>query len=408
MAFDGSIKVKLHLSTPAFAGGVRSDTLDTLRPPTIKSLLRWWWRTKHPRWSGEDLYNAEAVVWGSAPFRRDADDRSKPPRGGQGTRLIPGVTIQEIRGGQFSLSTNNLRYLAYGVMAPEGEQTPTNPPCLSAGTTLEFRLVPHPRAKKKLVNELYHALWLMSTFGGIGQRSRRGWGSVRLETDYPGELPDVHTHNKPVKAIAAGLKTILGARSTLPEASDLQRPGFSQHARVLVGPPRGSAKRALAAIGSKLFQYRKLLGSQQDGAGPDCRKRRVWLRALDGRCQADPHPIDTSQRRLPRGSAFGLPHNAYFKKEQKTLRIGVGPDLGGRRASPLLISVIGSKNRYRPVVLWLPTMFLPDGLIPYAAVDDGAAFPLEIYEQDGVRQFLEGASDMEWNGLANQQGWVSL
>lgn len=406
MAFDGSIKVKLHLSTPAFAGGVRSDTLDTLRPPTIKSLLRWWWRTKHPRWSGEDLYNAEAVVWGSAPFRRDADDRSKPPRGGQGTRFIPGLSIQRIGADSFELTTNNLRYLAYGVMAPEGAQPPRNPPCVRAGTTLEFCLVPHPRAKEKLVNELYHALWLMSTFGGIGQRSRRGWGSVRLETNYPSDLPDVHTHDKPAEAIATGLKTILGDRNTLPEASTLERPAFSQNARVLVGPEEESAIGALEAIGSKLFQYRKLLGSQQDGAGPDCRKRRVWLRALDGRCQADPHPIDTSQRRLPRGSAFGLPHNAYFKKEQKTLRIGVGPDLGGRRASPLLISVIGSRNR--PVALSLPTMFFPVGLVPHAAVDDGAAFPLELYEQDGVRQFLEGASDMEWNGLANQQGWVSL
>jgi len=392
-AQGATIDVTFELVTPAYAGGADPHVIDCLRPPTLKALLRFWWRTMHAKLQGDDLFRAEERLFGST-------------RAGQGIRMVPRGDWGSMRTETPKRLSPQQRYLGYGRV--RDEDTGRCLPRLPAGSSCDLRLVPPPGADEQARRELHGALWLLSAFGGIGGRSRRGWGSLRVAGDFPDDLPDPHSGQR---ALAAGLKTILKGRLT----SKMPRhTAFSANTFVAVHRKDCSTwEQALDAAGRELLRYCQLLGSgtRSSGKGPDNRWRRFWF---DRFIEEEQEAVPQGKRQLSGVHYLGLPRNAYYTDEDKTdedrtLLVGVGPELKGRRASPLFISIVRDQARFRPVFLSLPAHFLPsddDQYEPHVGLSESPQIEaLEPPDDRAVTAFFRGNAGVRWQGLLQGERW---
>lgn len=345
------IDVTFELVTPAYAGGADRAKTDGLRPPTLKALLRFWWRAMHPELDSEQLFNAEEAIFGST-------------KEGQGIRVIPappgGASWPEptfIPAGTRVTDAWHV-YAAYGAVAWDVDAQKRQVPELTLPQEWSFRIFPRGAAgwdpQQKLAVE--NSLWLLSAFGGFGSRSRRGWGGLRARYGWT-HLADPHGSNDINGTIRDGMVRVVGARASIRVAGGAARAehsaftGGPNESKVFVGPSATSAMSALQSLVELYHDYRKVLGRNypHGPVGADYTIRRRW--ATRGVVRGD---------RLTAGSAFGLPNDATFRSLGRALvKVGAGPSADGRRASPVFFKVIGSGDSFRPVVLWLPTRFLP-------------------------------------------------
>lgn len=180
-----SLKATLELNVPAVLGGARSRRCDPyfkLRPSSVRGGLRYWFRAavasqlwphqgKNPQDEQrqdnamlETLRELEARVFGNTD--RHSTIAVLPPEGGIIETWRPVPTSKDQPG---------LAYLGYGLFGKHPTDrlsTPHGQPI-----QLEFLLrgeTPEHRAA------VAAALWLWTAFGGLGARSRRGYGSMRL------------------------------------------------------------------------------------------------------------------------------------------------------------------------------------------------------------------------------------
>lgn len=204
LAFD------VELLTPAYIGGPTPRRLDEhmpLRPSTVRGMLRWWFRAGAAAllWPRDDsgderarvieaLGQAESILFGST--ERASPVVVLPPEGGV-PKEMPPPDPAEFPG---------VRYLGYGLfddrnIVPESLRTP---PLL--------RLTLGLRRDVAGVRELLGAtVWLWMALGGLGARSRRGFGSMKLAgagdtLGWPDDLRrDVATHAELVQQLVRGL-----------------------------------------------------------------------------------------------------------------------------------------------------------------------------------------------------------
>ncbi len=154
----------LRLVTPAYFAGASQDRSDCeLRSASLRGMLRWWWRTLHVGFVDlPALRRLEALLWGDTQ---------------------QGGIIQTIVTGAPNPGRLVYRgYLNYG-MADNDRLV-----CLE-DTQWQFRLVarsnplnkgvPTPR---QALEQALAALWLLSSFGGLGSKGRKGYGSLEVES----------------------------------------------------------------------------------------------------------------------------------------------------------------------------------------------------------------------------------
>lgn len=406
---DG-IPVTLDLVTPAYAGNATSGETDGLRPPVLKALLRFWWRTLYPHLEPDELFRREEQLFGST-------------RVGQGLRVVPCANPGAMRTIPSETSIPDAAaFLAYGVSEyARGHFQSTRyavaPSTREQPNAVTFRLALPDSAPASATSEVVKALWLLSAFGGWGSKARRGWGSVHVECplfgqgDYAG-LADPHASRDRTalgQCLQTGLREALGRRAALSAAGGNQDPdhtAFSPRSRVFLGPLCTNPDNAMECIGSTYNNYRRALGARRGHrpgeVGPDHRLKSSWL-------DHSPAPGDHT----PAGSAFGLPHFTRFSNGAQ-VNIGVGRDLNGRRASPVFFKVIRCGSQCVPVILWLPSLFLPGGdkyavhvhVKPAGGGGAGGAPRRIAYGGDaGISGFLEG-SDV-WRGLRDPD-WTEV
>jgi CRISPR-associated protein Cmr1 len=344
-----------------FLGGARQEA-DTLRPPPIKSALRWWWRAlawgQHFRDAGGDagkalasLHRREAVLFGA---------QAREASGGKGRfeLLVRKGNIHPIAEGDLSTRFERHPGLAY-LLGPGLWMNRVMRGALSEGNfNLELVFRPSDDAgSRQDVTEVGQALWLWSSLGGLGARSRRGWGSVSLRTlEVSGvALDGIPAVPNSSQEMAEGLRGIVGSRV---HVSPPPFSAFSAETRIDASiASASSAMDALRAVGLELRNYRNFRNrSGVFGADHDLLYDLIGDRTVD---------------RAPRRAVFGLPNNAYLtfggtRRGREGRKIEVIPDRGpaehGRRASPLLIHIHEFPDRSACAVQTLmPADFLPDG-----------------------------------------------
>ncbi|MCE5219640.1 hypothetical protein LLH03_21670, partial [bacterium] len=336
--------------------------------------LRFWWRAMHPELVEEDLFDAEAAIFGSTSYKRGKDTK-----GGQGLRVVPA-------GGEWQRETlapygpnkqSPLFYMVYGAdgRRKEGDCW-VGDPRIKAGGTFRFRLVAS-RLTSQQWAEVLGALWLLSAFGGFGRRNRRGFGSLQLQgvphavpasPEPQGQvtLPDLAACED-AEALAVALEQGLRTLGVPRPATPPLHTAFSSETKIAAGSASDSGwEQTLRQAGHLFYDYRRLLGTvfrhteNDKPMGDDLQLTQGYL----GSGVGTPAPPAT------KGVVFGAPHNYQFSStgEKAFYEVfgpgdPVGPKDHGqqRRASPLIFKVLKLNNgKHVPLVVWLPSLFLPD------------------------------------------------
>ena len=169
-----------RIVTPMFIGNAEQKA-DSLRPPSIKGALRFWWRAlnwgRFLREAGTEsaalkhLHQKEAHLFGSA-----ADEAGS----GQGRFLLDVRYLgRSLEPGQLPLASPGHQYLLGQGLYHFGKKYLRS--ALEPGQ-LCLRLLFRTETTNKDQKSIAQALLAMGLLGGLGSRSRKGFGSLAIQT----------------------------------------------------------------------------------------------------------------------------------------------------------------------------------------------------------------------------------
>jgi CRISPR-associated protein Cmr6 len=187
-------EANLELVSPAFLAGASQEREDCdLRPASLRGLLRWWWRTMHAGFVNvSTLRRMEATIWGDTNVGGAV--RITLPKQGDATAQIYNkqdtARAHSLPRPPNDKTTQGLWYHSYGMDEKRQGQS-LRRSFLSPGSRWLVRLAARAaafppdadrrKAKKidgrVLLNQAQAALWLFCHWGGIGSKSRKGFGS---------------------------------------------------------------------------------------------------------------------------------------------------------------------------------------------------------------------------------------
>jgi CRISPR-associated protein Cmr1 len=208
-----SLTIVLEAVTPLFLGGADPRGAPELRPPAFRGAMRYWLRAALGGVIGDDnlkaLHDLESSVFGSTDFGSPIHVRSRPLDGepqGNTEKILP---------------------------HKEGKEAGSRK-AIRAGQRFELTLSIPYHVSQEIWKAAIAALRLAVTFGGVGLRSRRGYGTLRVvgSTD-PILLPASPTSLQ-------GWKTFAQQTAEKPIKACRQL-AQSQQVPVLDQPPNGPA-----------------------------------------------------------------------------------------------------------------------------------------------------------------------
>ena len=348
------IEAKYRVVTPLFCAGADQDGLPELRVPSFKGVLRYWWRAL--AWSRccadlKRIQQQEDHLFGSAG-------------GGQSRvsfRLVPETSERRsaAEGDVLTVSDTSTkavgegaRYLGYGLMEPFGSKNKgtKSGQLLRACLHAPFDFTIHLRGRELSgpeVRSLRSALIMLGTVGGMGARSRKGYGSLAvLSLRVNGEDPWGGPRSISELAEEIGRHRHGYSSSGLPEFTALA----DQSRHVLLSSRKSEPMEMLDLVGRELVRFRSW-GRNGRIFGSNVSSEKNFL---------DDHDLMKRHQRQshPRRIAFGLPHN-YGKQERD--KVGPADKFLDRRASPLFIHIHSCNGSPVAVLSFLPARFLPDG-----------------------------------------------
>ena len=308
------ITATYRIVTPMFLGGA-DQRATSLRPPSIKGALRFWWRALN--WGRclqrtgtvttalQRLYQEERRLFGTAAVIEN--ERTL----GQGVFLLrvsqqPQIKIDR----SWPQNNTGSGYLGFGLME-SGDTAKNNyqphREGIREGVDFGLELRFKPRTHPDDVDALIEALRAWSLFGGLGSRARRGFGSATLTT----------MNDRDVRLDRAGYESAV--RAVLDKASPVQDfPPFTAFS--------GQSRFGILNTGAEARQV-------HNQAGLLYKNHRGQPSSLRG------------EAKIP----FGLPLPLQ------------GVDLDNRRASPLLFHIHAlSDGSFVAAVLYLPAEFHHD------------------------------------------------
>lgn len=309
------LEAEFHIVTPCFLGGADQNTAE-VRLPSLKGALRFWWRAlAYASFDGciRQLAQREEYLFGSS-------------KQGQSRFLmhVMKATPTTNQSGAVTNNRNGIRYLY-------GQQSPRQ--CLWHDT--QFTLCVMARTSADL-EELVPALKLLGLLGAVGNRSRKGFGSLTLANlKRNGEIQ--WSQPATLEIYRDTLHCLLEGPRRWQEEPEIS--AFSRHARVDFLMQGNDPIDLMDKYGIAMMQYRHKANFQQD---------HDWF-----------YGEDPSPTFHPRRAVFGLPHN-YFKRPD--INASVRPATHERRASPLFFHVHRyDRDRYGGMALLMRSRFLPHG-----------------------------------------------
>ncbi len=342
------LKATFRVTTPMFLGDAMQRAT-SLRPPAIKGAIRFWWRAR--QWAGclkqtsgdstgalRLLHEREGELFGAASGSRGASQSlfllQAELRDGNYETVPKGRTSP----GHSYLLGQGLYHFSKGYQRK----------AISAGAQISLRLTLRKQTTGAQRRELQEALYLWGCLGGLGSRSRRGLGSVSIET-LAGF--DLSVPGNPA-ALGRSLKELLPDLPPDPPPYT----AFSKLSRLSCSMVANDPWLLLGKVGLEMMMYRSW-GRNGRVAGQPAERNfpgdyNSVSSALKGTCPQS----------LPTRIAFGLPHNYYFASAGQGVSVEPQHKDRKRRASPLLIHVHRFPDgSHAAVQSLLPAWFLPPG-----------------------------------------------
>ena len=141
-------QLNLETVTPMFLHGYKNSNLE-LRPPPFKALFRYWWRTVQVYVRVGQLQDAEANLFGSTDGRAPFSIR------------IPAIRLKEV---------------PYSLLPHRSNMDPV--PAYKMGQQFSLELITKDGPVTMGCERIAKLAFLL---GGVGNRSRRGFGSIRFQ-----------------------------------------------------------------------------------------------------------------------------------------------------------------------------------------------------------------------------------
>ena len=279
------IEAKFRIVTPMFMSGA-DQTKAELRVPSIKGALRFWWRALALGGKVKDVKKEESKIFGSTDTGRSNILLSL-------SNLY--IEKNEIR----SFNIQWKKYVGYGIL--DSLENKESKEYIKNGSSFSLNILAKDDVNKPLLLKSIKTLGLL---GGLGGRSRKGWGSLTLlelnGSDVEWSAPrTIEDYKEEIKDILSDYSAV----SDIPQYT-----AFSKHTKIHSGNLEKSSEKA-----------QKILGENYKNAINDC---------------------DKSNRKF-----FGLPRK----------------DKDPRRASPLFLHIqYLDEGDYLPVASFFNARFTPD------------------------------------------------
>lgn len=357
-------------TTPAYLRG--ASGAPEVRCASFKALLRYWWRAL--KWADflasaegdvnralRNMHIAEAQMFGLA---------SGDERGGQGAIRQVHVAVDGYKVERAGIPIEPVEaYLAgMGLAEWDGaaKRFKTSSGRIAAGALWKCTLLLEPTIDTRTADDLAGVMQLLGSIGGIGARSRRGFGSLAIvlakqdgaEIAQPSTLD---TYGAVLNSFTGRGTNSLPPHTALSAKSDLS-----------VVATAATAAEVLQYVGGEMMMYRsfgRLNGGRREVTITSRRPESAEQNFEDDHDEMARAIEGHQDVQVPLRAAFGLPHNYKFSGGSS-----INVDASGgttahkidRRASPLLIHVhrlSGEPNneQYCCTLAHLPAKFLPDG-----------------------------------------------
>ena len=330
---------KYQVITPLYGGGEetqKADTVTIVRATEVRGQLRFWWRaTRGGEFNGDlaKMKEREDEIWGSS-----AED-NKPGPSGVSVRIVQctkgNLKKEQKRGDKvlhISHPSADWSYVAFPLRESKGS--------VLEGVVFDLEI----KYPDQFIHEIEAALWAWENFGGIGARTRRGFGAL-LCTNSP-----LATMENVEKNIQEGIEKHVSSGVFPAGVPHLSR---TKNYRII---PKNNATSAWEFLFKKLKDFRQ---HRQPGKNnkpgrspwPEPDSIRLILNS-NGRFSYGVHkPAHLVLRKFPRAK-FGLPINFEFPQKddhdpKKTLLQGRSLSNNkyiDRLASPLIIRPITCKD----------------------------------------------------------------
>lgn len=383
-----------ELITPLFGGGVEpgeTDPVTIIRGPAIRGQLRFWWRAcRGGRFNGDlaAMKDAEDKLWGVASTESkpmpsqveivvstEQSGEDKPP-----FEVVAGSMDRRTGKPKPKLKANESvapAYATFPLQPSEKEMRAGGIGMQTKTVRTKVRFTLKITCLEKQREEVEAALWAWETFGGIGARTRRGFGALKLVSidGRPVTLPGA---NEVEAKIREGLQKHV-VSGTWPASV----PHLSLNPHMKVTGRRSDPNAAWEYLVKCLRDFRQ---SRYPRASLKQPGRSQWpepdeiRRLTDRRWDRHARPLSTV-RKFPR-AAFGLPIVFHFKDE----KIGDPYDtiLQGRDyerlASPLILRPLACADGAVGLAVILEgtgVAVLPDGLILRKKEEADISWPVE-------------------------------
>lgn len=355
--------------TYVMGGGVKvdghnkyADERTPIRAASIRGQLRFWWRACNPQncKTIEELRKKEALIWGSAEKPSSVVVKVakqaaapipcsiyhyKPTLDKKSGQMVPRLRSIEkgdpIAYGAFSLQP---------VSEAQNQTPPAAPGVLHNYQKHEFELI--VRYNKALAKDIEWALWAWETFGGLGARTRRGFGAIeradKSSKTIAENLEKLHMlrSNPPID----GVPSLVGARLEVAAQNFVNPLKAWEHCLQILQSLRQ---------GLGIGRNPPSPGSQSPAGRsrwPEPEEIRRLTEQRSSRHQKLPKQVD----RFPR-AAFGLPIIFQFQggatkladSNKDPIKTELKPLNADRMASPLILRPIRDGDGYRAMALVL-------------------------------------------------------
>lgn len=362
---------QVEFVTPCFLAGAEGQA--EWRAASIRGQFRWWFRAvAGAHWRGDlpRVLRWEERIFGSTERKSLLQVRTFPGPttstralgttrdaatlarhwGDESPDTLRRLTI--MKEGR-EVKSNPVQYLGFGPISMNGIR-----PYFPAGSTatFEFRL-----GRDTIENDAHEvfdtALWAWLNLGGIGSKSRKGFGSLQCHA--PASISQKTGTRGAFQSRASALLAEAGKFPGTPLWTH-----FSSRSRIYIATQEAKSwEEAMEWLGAWLIGFRRRYGFPGDTralAGQAIANRDYEWAAPKGK---------VPRKEVPDRAGFGLPlpfrRNVAGRSQGETVIWGAsaqeGEDQDARRASPLLLHVSKFGSGFAPVLTYLPAELLPSG-----------------------------------------------
>ncbi len=384
-----------RIVTPMFISGADQSKAE-LRAPSIKGALRFWWRALN--WAKiRGTCDSDEPALAKLKEREDSlfGDADKH---GQSTLLIsissrkpfraqhPPFLHTDMKPRNNPNSMAGARYLGYGLITPFSsrntgkEAGQLERACINPDQTFSVLL----STRQCLDDSILDGLKILGLLGGIGSRSRRGFGSLLLETieeeDKQGKTKTIWETPDTSENYIAEIKNLMEKYNCASLADTPPFSAFYSGSRVETLLEGTSPYIVLNQLGLAMLDYRSWGQSSRGNKLPSGK-------TSEKRFENDHDWYKSNYRKSefpgfhPRRVVFGLPHN-YHKLEKHH----VTPEKHERRGSPLFFHIHQFGSIYIGVAIFLKSTFLPND----EKINAGGTFVTQDIDWNVITNFLDG------------------